>query len=119
MQPRTFFRYFNAKADIVTDVIAANLATIGQLFIARPADEPHDIAMCEAAVEMLERLTSADQFVRCLSIMVVTPTMQAKLVTRPLLEDIPAAAIQTRDPSPTATETRMILPSAPACFTSP
>ena len=51
VSPRTFFRYFASKEDVVFASHAAELAWLRQLVAARPPDESPEVALARALVE--------------------------------------------------------------------
>lgn len=50
VSPRTFFRYYPTKEDVVVDLLRAGVVDLVQRLAARPADEPLPTALREAAM---------------------------------------------------------------------
>jgi AcrR family transcriptional regulator len=71
VSPRTFFRYYPTKEDVVVDLLRAGVVDLVQRLAARPADEPLPTALREAAMgwadldeEQATRLLKLSQVLR-------------------------------------------------------
>ena len=98
ISPRTFFRYFDTKAAVVTGVLAEHMGMIGDLVVARPAEEPIDVAIREAAIEQLSRVGSSARFRRALRLMVGSTALRSGMVTGTPLEAVLTDAVGRRHP---------------------
>ncbi len=76
VSPRTFFRYFESKNDVVMGEITRGVAQIGDLVASRPQGEPAPIAICEAGIELLADLAASERYVRCLQQLMSSPALQ-------------------------------------------
>ena len=78
VSPRTFFRYFDAKIDVVMDNKDGRSDDLGSRLSDRPSDEGPVVAMCKVMTEDLGTMVRDNPlFVRQMRLMMGTPTLLA------------------------------------------
>jgi AcrR family transcriptional regulator len=78
VSPRTFFRYFDAKIDVVMDNKDGRSDDLGSRLSDRPRDEGPVVAMCKVMTDDLGTMVRDNPlFVRQMRLMMGTPTLLA------------------------------------------
>ncbi|MBN2204296.1 MAG: TetR family transcriptional regulator, partial [Thermoleophilia bacterium] len=76
VSPRTFFRYFESKLDLIMARSGPEHATIGRLLAERPAGEGLLESVRAAVVGELERQLADPSVVREMQVMLTTPSLR-------------------------------------------
>ncbi len=98
VSPRTFFRYFPSKQDVVLDTVVDAVAKLADRLLERPDDEPIPDALCEAAAGVVADITEVERVERALAVMVTTPVLLAGFMERTSAEEILVDPIRRRWP---------------------